>query len=183
MVGIVFGEGELETDVGVHVAVGDVMGDLADGPATVAVRRVELRVGESADGLAEAGGSLLDVVEVLFFLVGGDGAGVREFAYGETRVGHEGLDEWRGAEGAEKGVRRQASGKASSLNARFALDWRGSRFAVVFFRVPSPPLLSGFRGPCLSFRAALFLLLCDGLFPCLFGSSLQDGSDQHCYQR
>jgi len=51
--GPIFGEGELEANVAVGVAVGDVVHELADGPATVAVGRVDLRVVEAGDGFAE----------------------------------------------------------------------------------------------------------------------------------
>ena len=47
--GPVLGERELEADVGVGVAVGEVMHDLAHGPAAVAIGRVELGVVEAAD--------------------------------------------------------------------------------------------------------------------------------------
>ena len=51
--GPVLGEREADADVGVHVAVGEVMHELADGPAAVAVRRVELGGTEAFDGGAE----------------------------------------------------------------------------------------------------------------------------------
>ena len=50
---LVFGEREPQADEGVHVAVGDVVDDLADGPAAFAIGRVELRVVEAADGRAQ----------------------------------------------------------------------------------------------------------------------------------
>ena len=52
--GPVLSERELEADVGVGVAVGDVMHHLAHGPAAVAIGRVELRVAEARDGRAQA---------------------------------------------------------------------------------------------------------------------------------
>ena len=51
----VFGEGELDADDGVHVGVGDVVDELADGPAAVAVGGGELGVVEILDGVAEVG--------------------------------------------------------------------------------------------------------------------------------
>ena len=51
--GIIFGEREAKADEGVHVAVGSVVDDLADGPAPVAIWRVDLRVVESGDGGAQ----------------------------------------------------------------------------------------------------------------------------------
>ena len=47
----VFSEGELRSYVSVGVAVGDVMHELANGPAALAVGGVELRLGQSIDSL------------------------------------------------------------------------------------------------------------------------------------
>ncbi len=47
----VFSEGELRSDVCVGVAVGDVMHELANGPAAFAVGGVELRLSQSVDGV------------------------------------------------------------------------------------------------------------------------------------
>ncbi len=47
--GPILSERELEADIGVRVAVGDVMHDLAHGPAAVAIGRVELGVGEAVN--------------------------------------------------------------------------------------------------------------------------------------
>ena len=41
------GKGELEADVGIGVAVGEVMNELANSPAAVAIRCVELRIGKA----------------------------------------------------------------------------------------------------------------------------------------
>ena len=49
----VLGQGELEAAVAVDVAVGDVVGHLADGPAAGAVFGVELRVGEPGDAFGD----------------------------------------------------------------------------------------------------------------------------------
>ncbi len=53
--GPIFSERELEADVRVRVAVGDVVHQLAHGPAAVAIRRVELSITESADGFLKGG--------------------------------------------------------------------------------------------------------------------------------
>ena len=52
--GPILGERELEADVGIGVAVGEVMHDLAHGPAAVAIGRVELRIAQAADRGAKA---------------------------------------------------------------------------------------------------------------------------------
>src|SRR5581483_3724978 len=53
---LVFGERELETDVGVHVAFGDVMDHLPNGPSAVPVGSVDLLRSESGDGGAKIRG-------------------------------------------------------------------------------------------------------------------------------
>jgi hypothetical protein len=84
--GPVLGEGETRTDVSIHVAVGNVMDELADGPAAFAIRGVELDGAEAFDGGAEVlrergeGGQVRGVV-------GGIGFGAAEFADGVARVG------------------------------------------------------------------------------------------------
>ncbi len=52
---VVFAQGELHARVGVHVAVGGVVDDLAHRPAVGAVGRVELRVGQPGAGEPHAG--------------------------------------------------------------------------------------------------------------------------------
>ena len=47
--GLVFGEGEAEADEGVHVGIGDVVDELADGPAAVAVGGVQVRFTEGVE--------------------------------------------------------------------------------------------------------------------------------------
>src|SRR5215470_2069315 len=84
----VFGKRQLEPNVGVHVAVRDVMRDLTHGPSAVAVWRVQLRIAEIAYDSAQPGGSLLDVGEELLFLLRGERALKGELANGETRVRH-----------------------------------------------------------------------------------------------
>jgi len=46
--GLVFGERQLAANIRIHVAVGDMMRDLAQRPAAVAVGSVELRIGKAA---------------------------------------------------------------------------------------------------------------------------------------
>ena len=58
--GRVLSEGQLDANVGVGVAVGDVVDDLADGPAAFAVGGVELGVVEPGNGLAKTGGQLAE---------------------------------------------------------------------------------------------------------------------------
>jgi hypothetical protein len=86
--GLVFGERQLETDVRVHVAIGNVMSDLAEGPAAIAIGSIELLVGKSAEGGTQSGGSLLDVVLAFLFLFDGERARVGEFSDGIARVSH-----------------------------------------------------------------------------------------------
>ncbi len=79
--GPILGEGEADADVGIHVAVGDVVDELADGPAAVAIGGVELRVVQAGDGGAE------------IFRQGGedgDGGGV----VGEVRLRRGGIFRW-----------------------------------------------------------------------------------------
>ncbi len=56
--GIVFGECEAHANEGVHVAVGDVVNELADGPAAFAVGRVELGLVELGAGVTQVFGQL-----------------------------------------------------------------------------------------------------------------------------
>ncbi len=56
--GPVFGEGQAQADDGVHVAVGEVVDDLAGVPTALAVGEVELGVAESLDGVAEFAGEI-----------------------------------------------------------------------------------------------------------------------------
>ena len=69
--GDILGEREFETGEGVHVAVGDVMDQLADGPAAGAVGRVELLVVEAGDCGAHFCGGFFDVSDVGAALVVG----------------------------------------------------------------------------------------------------------------
>src|SRR5262249_3585520 len=54
----VFRQRQLEADIGVDVAVGQVMHNLPDGPVSVA--RVELLLGQAGNRLAQNGGCLFD---------------------------------------------------------------------------------------------------------------------------
>ena len=58
----VFREGEFKPDVGIEMAVRNVVNDLANRPAFGSIGRVELLVGEAFHGGAEVGWSLFDVV-------------------------------------------------------------------------------------------------------------------------
>ena len=51
---VVFGQRQLEADVGVHVAVGHVVHDLTHGPSAGPIRRIELRVGQAGDRRAQS---------------------------------------------------------------------------------------------------------------------------------
>src|SRR5580658_5868409 len=67
--GLVFRERELEARQGVHVAVGDVVDQLADGPAAWTIRRIDLRGRQIRNGGGEARGSVgnhLNVFAALF---------------------------------------------------------------------------------------------------------------------
>ena len=55
--GPILGERQLEADIGVGVAVGQVMHHLARGPAAFAVGRIELGVAQAGDGGPQAFGS------------------------------------------------------------------------------------------------------------------------------
>jgi hypothetical protein len=83
--GPVLCEGEADADVGVHMAIGDMMHELADGPATVAVRRVELGVAETIGGGAEVFRKRGDDSDG-GCVVGEVGFGAVEFADGEAGV-------------------------------------------------------------------------------------------------
>ena len=58
--GIISGKREPDADEGIHVAVGDVMHELADGPAAFAVGRVELALVKLGAGVAQVFGQLGD---------------------------------------------------------------------------------------------------------------------------
>lgn len=127
--GGVFGESEAEAEVGVEVAVGDVVDGLTNGPATGAVGRFELGGGEAFDGGAEElrGGG--EGVEELAAVGRGDGFGPGELADGVAGVfcrGHSGrlsmwLATWR-----KKG-RRMASASSGSWATVKALCMRTSQ--------------------------------------------------------
>ncbi len=83
--GPILGERQADADVCVHVAVGDVVDELADGPATVAVRRIELGVAEAVDSgtqIFRERGKGSDVRAV----IGEIRFGAMEFADGEAGV-------------------------------------------------------------------------------------------------
>jgi hypothetical protein len=84
--GLVFGEGETMADVGVHMAVGDVVDDLADGPAAFAIGSVELGGREITDGGAKPGGSVGDDFDGLVPKRGSDFERLLKLANRVTRV-------------------------------------------------------------------------------------------------
>ena len=86
--GVVLGEGEAEAAVGIDVAVGDVVDELANGPAAVAIGRGELLVGEAAERLAEFERRVLDHFDGGGALIGVQRTGVGELADGISNVGH-----------------------------------------------------------------------------------------------
>jgi len=90
--GPVLGEGEAHADVRVHMAVGEMVNQLADGPAALSVRGIELSVAQAVDGGAQV------------FRQRGDGGDVRGvigeigFSAAESadRVARVGLSRWGG---------------------------------------------------------------------------------------
>jgi len=84
--GPVFGEGFAETVEGGGVGVGDVVDELADGPAAVAVGSVDLGLVEVADRLAELLGHLSESEDGVADVFGRDGVGWSELADGIARV-------------------------------------------------------------------------------------------------
>jgi len=84
--GPVFGEGEFDADDGVGVGVSNVVDELADGPAAVAVGCAELGVVEVVDGVAEVGGEIGEDGDGGEAVVGGGGAGALELADGVAGV-------------------------------------------------------------------------------------------------
>src|SRR5215471_15919340 len=83
-----FSQRKLEADVRIHVAVRDVMDDLAHGPSAIAVRRVELLVVQAANCSAQVGWRLLYIVEVLTFLLGSERARIGKLADGIAWITH-----------------------------------------------------------------------------------------------
>ncbi len=91
--GPVFGEGEAQADDGVHVAVGEVVNDLAGVPAAVAVGDVELGVAETLNSVAKLAGEIGKGGNGSDDFVLGDGLGAVELTNGvagiEVRCWHE----------------------------------------------------------------------------------------------
>jgi len=85
--GRVLGEGEADADEGVHMAVGDVVDELADGPSAVAVGRVDLGVGESGGGVLDRGGQSFDGCDRSGYLGFGDAGWKGEVSNRITWVG------------------------------------------------------------------------------------------------
>src|ERR1700757_2118957 len=84
--GLSLGQREPQPDIGVHVAVGHVVNHLAHGPAALAVRSLELRVGEPSDGgpyFCRGGGNFFNRS---LAHGGGDASRHRKWSNGITRV-------------------------------------------------------------------------------------------------
>lgn len=87
--GGVFCEGETDAEDGVHMAVSDVVDELAEGPAAVAVGGVQLRVRQGGEGFAKELRELCEGGDGVEALAGRDGlaqGGADEFADGIARV-------------------------------------------------------------------------------------------------
>src|SRR5208283_3854893 len=85
---LLFSERQLEADIGVHMAVGNMMRGLAHGPSAGTIRGVELSLCESFDGCAQLCRRLGNIVNEGAFLIFGKRAVVVEFADGITQVRH-----------------------------------------------------------------------------------------------
>ena len=83
----IFREGFAETMEGGHVRVGDVMDELADGPAVFTIGGIDLRRCEVAEGLAEQSGHLSKGEDGVATIFGCDAGGRSELADGIARVG------------------------------------------------------------------------------------------------
>ena len=84
--GPILGERELEADEGVGVAVGEVMHHLADGPAAVAIGRVELSFAEAGDRGAQALGEQAQSFNVRGANAGQAGGGRTETSDGIAKI-------------------------------------------------------------------------------------------------
>jgi hypothetical protein len=84
--GPIFGEGETNADEGVHVAVGDMVDELADGPASIAIGAVELLVVEALDSVAKLAGQVRNIGDGAYTEIRGDGVGLSEFADGVAGI-------------------------------------------------------------------------------------------------
>src|SRR5882762_7392277 len=68
---IVLAKAELESNKPIHVAIGHVVDDLARGPASGAVRGIELSFGEALNSRAKFGGCFSYLIEQLCALLSG----------------------------------------------------------------------------------------------------------------
>src|ERR1700728_304850 len=84
--GFVFGKRQLEPNVRIHVTVREVMSYLTQRPSTFTIGGIQLLVRESVEGSPQAGGSLLDVAQVLLLLSRCERATVRKFSDGKARI-------------------------------------------------------------------------------------------------
>ena len=84
----IFGQGQLEADVGVHVALGHVMGDLPHGPSAIAIGSFDLLRREALDRGTQGRGSMCDVVDEFLTLFLVRRAVEGKFSDGITWVAH-----------------------------------------------------------------------------------------------
>src|SRR5439155_5411567 len=85
---LILRQAELETDVRIQTAVGDVMDDLSPGPAAFPVRRVELGFRQTVRGGSQRGGHLGELGDPAFAARGGDFSLQRERSNRVARIGH-----------------------------------------------------------------------------------------------
>src|SRR5688572_4120879 len=121
----VLGQGEAEPRGGVHVAVRDVVGDLAHGPAALAVRGLQLVLVQSGHGRPQPGRRRLDLVDPLGALRGRGGTLEREGPHGVTGIaGHRDSAEEVGF--GEGGTRAPGPAAAYRATAARASPWKRS---------------------------------------------------------
>src|ERR1700722_12059704 len=135
-----FGERQLEPRVGVQMAVGYVMHDLAHSPSAGTVGRVELVLRQSFDGHAQLGRGLSDIVEESALPVFSERSFVGELADGIAQVGHSvfGIHNYRN-------LTPDAEKSESS--------WLTTTARAHLYPTPFPPA-ANFDSPCLHFGAS-----------------------------
>ena len=84
--GPIFGERKADADEGVHVAVGEVMDDLTECPAALAIGSVELRVGQTLDCVAKFSWQIGEGCNGFESLIGRDGRRLCELTNGVAWV-------------------------------------------------------------------------------------------------
>src|SRR5215472_3483025 len=85
---LVLGQGETHTDVGVHVALGNVVHHLPNVPTPGAIGSLELLFGEPIDSLAEASRRCLDLLDKGLSLRSGERRRRGEFPYRIGKIRH-----------------------------------------------------------------------------------------------